>query len=187
MGVVYEARDRVQGNVVALKTLSDVEPEALLRFKTEFRSLQDVHHPNLVQLYELIEEDGNWFFTMDLVRGVSFLEYTRPGGEDPASAETLDREAATTDMSRHRKATIVSDVPRGGSTFDEPRLRRTLGQIASALSALHAANKVHCDVKPSNVLVNDERAVLIDFGILLDTTQVGKGPIKVIGTPAFMA
>jgi tetratricopeptide (TPR) repeat protein len=187
MGVVYEARDRLQGNVVALKTLSDVEPEALLRFKTEFRSLQDVHHPNLVQLYELIEEDGNWFFTMELVRGVSFLEYTRPGGENPENAQTLDREAATTDMSRHRKSTIVSDIPRGGSTFDEPRLRRTLAEIAAALSALHAARKVHCDVKPSNVLVNDERAVLIDFGILLDTTQIGKGPIKVIGTPAFMA
>jgi len=187
MGVVYEARDRLHGNIVALKTLADVEPEALLRFKSEFRALQDLHHPNLVQLYELVEEGGNWFFTMELVRGVSFLEYTRPGGEDPASAQTLDREAATTDMSRHRKSTIVSDVPRGGSTFDEVRLRRTLAEIASALSALHAARKVHCDVKPSNVLVNDERAVLIDFGILLDAAQIGAGFVKVIGTPAFMA
>jgi eukaryotic-like serine/threonine-protein kinase len=187
MGVVYEARDRLHGNVVALKTLAHADPEALLRFKTEFRALQDVHHPNLVQLYELIEEAGNWFFTMELVQGVSFLEHTRPGGEGPESAETLDREAATTDMSRHRKRTVVSDLPRGGSTFDEGRLRRTLAQIAAALSALHAARKVHCDVKPSNVLVNDERAVLIDFGILLDAAQTGPGPIKIIGTPAFMA
>lgn len=187
MGVVYEARDRVHGNLVALKTLADVEPEALLRFKSEFRALQDVHHPNLVQLYELIEENGQWFFTMELVRGVTFLEYTRPGGEDPERTQTLDRDAATTDMSRHRKATFVSDLPRGGSTFDEGRLRRTLTQIAAALSALHAARKVHCDVKPSNVLVNDERAVLIDFGILLDVAQAGVGPIKVIGTPAFMS
>jgi serine/threonine protein kinase/tetratricopeptide (TPR) repeat protein len=187
MGVVYEARDRLHGNIVALKTLADVEPEALLRFKSEFRALQDLHHPNLVQLYELIEEAGNWFFTMELVRGVSFLEYTRPGGEDPESAQTFDREAATTDMSRRRKATIVSDIPRGGSTFDEVRLRRTLAEIAAALSALHAARKVHCDVKPNNVLVNDERAVLIDFGILLDAAQIGAGPVKVIGTPAFMA
>ena len=187
MGVVYEARDRVHGNVVALKTLADVEPEALLRFKSEFRALQDVHHPNLVQLYELIQENGQWFFTMELVRGVSFLEYTRPGGEDPERTETLDRDAATTDMSRHRKSTFVSAVARGGSTFDEGRLRRALADIATALSTLHAARKVHCDVKPSNVLVNDERAVLIDFGILLDVGRASAGPVKVIGTPAFMS
>src|SRR5689334_2144989 len=188
MGVVYEARDRVHGNVVALKTLADAEPEALLRFKSEFRALQDVHHPNLVQLYELIEENGRWFFTMELVRGVSFLEYTRPGGEDPERTQTLDRDAATTDMSRHRrKSTVVSAVPRGGATFDEGRLRRTLSEVAAALSALHAARKVHCDVKPSNVLVNDERAVLIDFGILLDIANARVGPVKVIGTPAFMS
>jgi len=187
MGVVYEARDCVHGNVVALKTLADVEPEGLLRFKNEFRALQDVHHPNLVQLYELIQENGQWFFTMELVRGVSFLEYTRPGGEDPERTETLDRDAATTDMSRRRKATFVSAVTRGGSTFDEDRLRRALGHIAAALAALHAVRKVHCDVKPNNVLVNDERAVLIDFGILLDVARAGASPVKVIGTPAFMA
>jgi hypothetical protein len=80
MGVVYEAIDRQRGARVALKTLQHVSADGLLRFKTEFRALQDVHHPNLVTFGELIEDRGQWWLTMELVEGVAFLEHVRPGG-----------------------------------------------------------------------------------------------------------
>ncbi len=81
MGVVFEALDRERQVRVALKTLRYMDAEMLSRFKREFRALQDLHHPNLVNLGELIEEGGQWFYTMELIDGVHFLEWVRPGGD----------------------------------------------------------------------------------------------------------
>ena len=55
-GVVYEVFDREQGARVALKTLQALHANALLRFKAEFRALQDLRHANLVRLFELFDE-----------------------------------------------------------------------------------------------------------------------------------
>jgi len=91
VGVVFEALDREQKAHVALKTLRVVSPEALLRFKREFRALQDLDHPNLVRLGELIEEAGSWFFTMDLVEGTDLLSFVRLASldrRDPADVAT---------------------------------------------------------------------------------------------------
>ena len=78
MGVVYEALDRERDARVALKTLQSRDPDSLLRFKHEFHSLADLHHPNLVTLGELFAEDPVWFFTMDLVDGTDLLEWVTP-------------------------------------------------------------------------------------------------------------
>ena len=66
---------------VALKTLSRLDAAGIYRLKNEFRALADVSHPNLVRLHELFADDGQWFFTMDLVDGVRFDAWVRPDGE----------------------------------------------------------------------------------------------------------
>jgi len=78
MGAVYEVLDRSRGEHVALKTLDVRTPDQLLRFKNEFREVQDIHHPNLVSLGDLMQVDGVWFFTMELIAGGDFLAHVRP-------------------------------------------------------------------------------------------------------------
>jgi len=88
-GVVYAARHLRRGETVALKTLptdfgnsshSLDGAERLHKFRQEFRTLSEVNHPNLVGMQTLEVDGDQWFFTMDLVDGVDFLEYVRPEG-----------------------------------------------------------------------------------------------------------
>src|SRR6476659_4524421 len=74
IGVVYRAYDKRLGRDVAMKALRHASGRDLYRFKREFRSLADIVHPNLVALHELHTTGDEWFFTMELVEGCSFID-----------------------------------------------------------------------------------------------------------------
>src|SRR4051794_34133434 len=75
MGIVYELVDRELGVHVAAKTLQRLSHDDIVRLKQEFRALGGLHHRNLVRLGELFEDEGRWFFTMELVDGVDLLRW----------------------------------------------------------------------------------------------------------------
>jgi hypothetical protein len=52
-GTVYLALDRETGEQLALKKLDRLDQKSVLRFKREFRALANLHHPNLIRLYDL--------------------------------------------------------------------------------------------------------------------------------------
>jgi len=200
MGVVYRALDREHGREVAVKTLRGLTPEGVLRFKTEFRALRDLRHPNLVELGELFESDGTWFFTMERIAGTSLLDWVRVDRADQPEDQTST--SSTTAVSgqpptivdggvlpevRVGKSAQRSIAPR--PVCDLERLRTGLRGLARGLMALHAAGIVHRDIKPSNVLVDDTgRAVLLDFGAVAELHHAHLFRDKVvIGTATYMA
>jgi predicted ATPase len=188
MGTVHEAYDRETRALVALKTFKHFSGHEVYKLKREFRALADLHHENLVRLGELHCDGDRWFFTMELVRGENLLQYVRAGlsGDGHSTSQTrarLDLGPATLELGSGTYAQAPA-----GSTLREERLRASLSQLARALCELHAAGCIHCDVKPSNVLIEATgRVVLLDFGI---SYQLGcHGPQRGIveGTLPYMA
>ncbi|TNE87583.1 MAG: hypothetical protein EP330_17965 [Deltaproteobacteria bacterium] len=193
-GVVWEAFDRDQEQRVALKTLREMRADALVSFKSEFRRLTGFVHPNLVRLYELTEADGTWFFTMELVDGVPFKGWVRPGHRSVEestfnlSLDTREVMVSTGDTGEPQRAVrFPSESPTLG-VLDEGRLRDAFAQLVTGVSAMHAEGMVHRDIKPSNVLVSSlGRVVLLDFGLAaeLAARRTGRETLR-IGTPAYM-
>src|SRR3954454_9402775 len=106
-GIVYRAFDSQLGREVALKLLRQASGRDLYRFKKEFRALADIVHPNLVTLHELHAVDGEWYFTMELVEGVSFIDWVRPSkGESGPSRSRADIAASPVDIPRLHAALI---------------------------------------------------------------------------------
>src|SRR6185295_7964819 len=73
------------------KTLRRWTSDDVYWLKHEFRNLADVAHPNLVSLYDLLIDEGQCFFTMELVEGPTFVEYVRQGASPSIRADRARR------------------------------------------------------------------------------------------------
>jgi hypothetical protein len=161
MGAVYRVHDRDLDDVVALKTIGSPDPDFVYRLKREFRALAGIVHPHLIQLHDLVVDRNACYFTMELVDGRDFVSYVRRGARGPVDEDGLQR--------------FMEAAP----------------QLVRGLTALHTADRLHRDVKPTNVLVDGEdRLVILDFDLAQPMDEVGvqedeAGTLS--GTFAYMA
>jgi WD40 repeat protein len=98
MGVVYKARQLRLDRLVALKMILNGEhagPEALARFRGEVEAIARLEHPNLVHIYEVGEQEGTPFFSMEFVGGGTLAarigRQAQPARDAAQLVETLAR------------------------------------------------------------------------------------------------
>jgi response regulator RpfG family c-di-GMP phosphodiesterase/tRNA A-37 threonylcarbamoyl transferase component Bud32 len=126
MAVVHSALDPVIGRPVAVKVVrkNELEPAAakriLGRFREEAQSAGNLHHPNIVAIYEYGEDEGAAWIAMELVMGKSLREHLAAGFR-PSAGElpgVLAQVLEALDYS-HSRGVVHRDIKPGNVLVSE--------------------------------------------------------------------
>jgi tetratricopeptide (TPR) repeat protein len=141
MGIVFEAEQKNPSRRVALKVVRGghfVDEGHLRMFRREAETLARLVHPNIAAIYEVGRtDDGQQFFTMELVSGQTLSAYVhdRLGGGHPTREQLRER-------------------------------LRLFETICGAVNYAHQRGVIHRDLKPSNIVVTESGDVkILDFGL----------------------
>ena len=113
MGVVYQARQRGLHRLVALKMiLTGVHAgaEARVRFQREAEAIARLRHPNIVQVYDIGEQDSRPFFSMEYIKGPSLAQYIAGVPQSPRTAAEVLVTLAMTVQVAHEAGIVHRDL-----------------------------------------------------------------------------
>ena len=116
MGIVYKARQRHADRIVAVKVIkndADLDPEQRSRFGAEAKALARLRHPNIVQVYEVGEERGRPFFSMEYVAGGSLTDRLKNGPLTFEESAHLVEVLATAMHAAHQAGILHRDIKPG--------------------------------------------------------------------------
>lgn len=113
MGIVYKARQLAQDRVVALKMIlagREACAEDLGRFHDEAEAISRLRHPHIVQIYEVGEVEGRFYFVLEFVEGGTLAELIR-GRPVPSRAAAQLLEALARAMHyAHQRGIVHRDL-----------------------------------------------------------------------------
>lgn len=112
MGVVYEAHDLRLDRLVALKLVVEgtISRRSAARLRGEGVAAARLNHPNLVQIYEVGEVDGNPYLVLELVRGEPLTARLSRGILEPSEAIRLLRTLALAVEHAHQRGVVHRDL-----------------------------------------------------------------------------
>jgi serine/threonine-protein kinase len=112
-GVVYKARQPGLKRVVALKMIlggGHADERELARFRAEAEAIARLQHPNIVQVYEVGEDDGQPFFSLEYVDGTSLKEKIAGTLLPPRECALLTRTLAEAMAHAHKHSIVHRDI-----------------------------------------------------------------------------
>ncbi len=114
-GIVYKAFDRELSEVVALKTLHPdavaSDPGAIDRLKSEIRLARRIAHRGVVRTYDLGEDGGTYFLTMEYISGTPLSDLIARDTRMPVSAVySIARQLARALEVAHGQGIIHRDI-----------------------------------------------------------------------------
>ena len=136
MANVYLAKDTILDRQVAVKVLRgdlSTDEKFIRRFQREALSVSNLSHPNIVEVYDVGEEDGQYYIVMEYIEGKTLKQLL---------------------------------YKRGALTL--PEVIDIMTQLTDGLSHAHEAYIIHRDIKPQNIMIEDNGTIKItDFGIAM--------------------
>jgi serine/threonine protein kinase/Tfp pilus assembly protein PilF len=113
MGVVYKARHLRLNRLVALKMIlsgAHAGPRELARFETEARAAARLHHPHIVQIHEIGEQEGRPYVCLELVPGENLAQKLNGRPLSPRKAAELAELLARAVHHAHEQRIVHRDL-----------------------------------------------------------------------------
>ena len=188
MSVVYKAKCHVLNRFVAIKVLklefSD-DKSFVNKFRIEAQSAAGLSHPNIVNVFDVGEENGFHYIVMELVEGITLKEYIQQNGRLPyATALDFITQICAGIEVAHENNTIHRDIkPQNIIVSRNGTLKVTDFGIAKAATsntiASSAMGSVHY-ISPEQARggYSDERSDIYSLGITLYEMLTGRVPFE---------
>jgi WD40 repeat protein/predicted Ser/Thr protein kinase len=128
MGVVYRARQVSLNRPVAVKMVLHgqfASQEFIQRFRNEAQAAAALHHPNIVPIYEVGEQAGQPFFSMEYIEGRTLAEVVRERPLAARRAAGYLQSLAEAMHYAHEQGVLHRDLKPSNillDMFDQPRI-----------------------------------------------------------------